>query len=103
MENPAGYLWAVGRNHALRQRRRRTLQLPEVPVHAMPWVEPDLPVALGRLSDRERAAVVLVHGVGWSYAEVADLFGIGKSTVQKHVDRGMGKLRRRLGVTTDAD
>jgi RNA polymerase sigma factor (sigma-70 family) len=69
----------------------------------MPWVERDLPVALGRLSDRERAAVVLVHGVGWSYAEVADLFGIGKSTVQKHVDRGMGKLRRRLGVTTDAD
>ena len=64
----------------------------------MPWVEPGLPDALARLPERQRVVVYLVFGHEWSMSEVAALLGVEKATVQKHVERGMAKLRRRLGV-----
>ena len=54
---------------------------------------------LAGLSDRERIAVVLVNGFEWSLAEVAELSGVSKSTVQTQVERGMAKLRAGMGVT----
>ena len=98
--NPAGYLWAVGRNHALRlaKRRRRLVVFDSVPPAALPWVEPALPTALDRLTERQRVCVLLVKGFGWTLAETADLLGISVPSVQKHVDRGMDHLRRELGV-----
>ena len=52
------------------------------------------------LSDRERIAVMLVNGFEWSLAEVAELLGVSKSTVQTHAERGMAKLRAGMGVTS---
>lgn len=98
MENPSGYLYRVGINHGRRVRKRKQLALPSVSSVDVPWVEPGLPDALSRLSEKERVAVFLVSGHGWSLGEVADLWGVSKGTVQKNMDRGMGKLRRRLGV-----
>jgi len=43
-------------------------------------------------------SVVLCHGYGWTRAEVAELLGVNASTVQRHVDRGVAKLRSGLGV-----
>ena len=43
-------------------------------------------------------AVYLVFGHEWSTNEVAGFLGVSKATVQTHVERGMRKLRRRLGV-----
>ena len=64
----------------------------------VPWVEPGLPDALARLPGQQRVAVYLVCGHEWSMSEVADLLGVSKGTVQKHLERGMSKLRHRLGV-----
>ena len=95
MGNPAGYLWGVGRNRARAQLRSRPV-FPEVPTDHEPWVEPGLPEAMARLSESQRVAVLLIHGFEWTYAELADLLGVSIPTVQKHAERGMGKLRRRM-------
>lgn len=98
MDNPAGYLYRVAHNHAKSARTRRRVSLPVVPLQTLPWVEPGLPDALARLPERQRVAVYLVFGHEWSMSEVATLLGVSKTTVQKHVERGLAKLRRRLGV-----
>lgn len=100
LPNPAGYLWGVGRNRARRIRGRQRLLFASVPTEDIPWVEPGLPSALARLSERQRVAVILVHGVDWTYAEVADLLGISVPTVQKHTERALARLRRKLGATS---
>jgi len=97
MDNPAGYLYRVGQSKA-RRYRRRPVRLPAVESSALPWVEPGLPDALERLSERQRQAILLCHGYGWTLVEVGQLLGVGPSTVQRHIDRGMQKLRSRLGV-----
>ena len=95
--NPAGYLFGVGRNKARTRRKTRTV-LPAPPASHEFFVEPDLPAALNGLSDRQRVAVLLVHGEDWTHSEVADLLGVSVSTVQQHADRGMSKLRKAIGV-----
>jgi DNA-directed RNA polymerase specialized sigma24 family protein len=97
LDNPVGYLWGVGRNKARRSRVRR-LVFPEPPPEVLPWIEPLLPRALSRLSERQRVAVMLICGLDYTYAEVADLLGVSKSTVQTQVERGMAKLRSAMGV-----
>ena len=57
-----------------------------------------LPDALGRLSEPQRVAVMLVCGLEWTYTEVADLLGVSKSTVQTQLERGLVKLRKTMGV-----
>jgi RNA polymerase sigma-70 factor (ECF subfamily) len=100
MDNPAGYLWGVGRNHARRQRFPRPI-FPEVPIDTMPWIEPSLPLAMARLSEKQRVAVMLIHGLEYTHSEVAELLGVSKSTVQTHAERGMAKLRNLVGAGND--
>ncbi len=101
MDNPAGYLFRVGQSRA-RGYRHRPLALPPAPEAAAPWFEPGLPAALSRLSERQRLAVLLCEGFGWTRQEVADLTGVNAATVQRHIDRGMAKMRRAMGVKRDA-
>jgi RNA polymerase sigma factor (sigma-70 family) len=95
MENPTGYLYRVGRSRT-RRIRRRTPILPAVEASRMPEVEPVLPAALASLSERQRVAVILVHGLGWTQREVADLLGVSRTTLQNHLERGTSRLRRAL-------
>jgi RNA polymerase sigma factor (sigma-70 family) len=81
-ENLCGYLYRVGQS---RSRRRR-----------QPF-EPQLVPALAQLSERQRSAVVLIHGFGWTYREVAEMTGLSISSVQNHLERGLAKLRKSLG------
>jgi RNA polymerase sigma-70 factor (ECF subfamily) len=99
MDNPGGYLYRVGLSRGRRWRPIRPV-FPAPPDGEMPWVEPRLPQALGRLSERQRVAVVLVHCLGWTQEEVADLLKISRGSVQTHVDRGLRRLRASLGVTS---
>lgn len=101
MENPAGYLYKVGRNKGRRVRRLPLFGAPP-PSNPEPWFEPELPVALARLSERQRTAVMLVHGAGWTPTEAADLLGVSSGTVHRHVQRALTKLRKSLEVTGDA-
>jgi DNA-directed RNA polymerase specialized sigma24 family protein len=99
MHNPVGYLYRVGQSRTRPRRRRPVFWRSE---HEDPTVEPKLEPALARLSERQRVAVVLVHGFGWTLGEVAELMGVTVATIQTHADRGMRQLRERLGVDNAA-
>ncbi len=100
MKSPAGYLYRVGRSHAKRYRRRPIgIDPPDV---APPRFEAGLNGALDRLTERQRAATVLLHSYNWTHAEVAEVLRISVPTVQKHAQRGLAKLRHALEVTADA-
>lgn len=95
MPNPLGYLYRVGQS---KTRPRLTRQLASRTETREPLVEPGLAPALALLTERQRVATVLVHGFGWTHAEVAELIGISATTVQNHVERGMAALRQALEV-----
>jgi DNA-directed RNA polymerase specialized sigma24 family protein len=97
--NPVGFLYRVGQS---RTRPRKLRWVFERPPEWEPLVEPALGKALALLPDRQRVAVFLVHGAGWTLAEVADLLEVSPSTVQRHVNRALVKLRRALEGSNDA-
>lgn len=101
MRNPVGYLYRVARSQIEWPHRRRSA-LPRVEPWLLPEVEPALPRALGRLSERQRVVVWLVKGCEWSLEGVAELLGVSVSSVRRHRDRGMARLRTQLGVSVDA-
>ncbi len=99
MDNPAGYIFRVGRNWGKRRMRRRRFRPLYPPVSAeMPWVEPALPSALAALSERQRTVVVLVYAADWSFAQVAELLGVSRGAVHKHAERALASLRDSLEV-----
>ena len=100
MDNPVGYLYRVGQSRT-RFRVSPVGMYPESSAAGTPWVEPGLPRALGRLSKRQRVAIVLAHSYGWSHREIGELLGIKPTTVQNHIERGLSRLRSLLGVTPD--
>lgn len=98
MANPVGYLYRVGSSRT-RSREQRFPHAPPPP--EAPGFEPGLVPALARLSARQRTAVVLVHGCGWTHQEVADALELSRSSIGTHVERAMAQLRTELGVETD--
>ncbi len=100
MTNPGGYLYRVGQTKARRYTRPRIL-FPQVVPSPEQSIAPELPGALSLLSKNQRVAVVLIHGLGYSEREVAELAGISRWTVRTHAERGLQKLRSTMGVTID--
>ena len=100
MENPAGYLYVVGRNR-VRRARRRAPSLTFIPVDGerAPWVEPELPDALAGRPEQQRTVVMLLPCFEWTMSEVAEVLQVSRSTVQTHAERGLAHLRDRMGVT----
>lgn len=101
MSNPAGYLYRVGQTEA-RRHFRPVAFLPVQPAPGLPDFEPGLAPALENLTESQRVGVVLVHALGWTLAEVAQLLDVDVSTVRTHVARAMKKLRAELEVALDA-
>jgi DNA-directed RNA polymerase specialized sigma24 family protein len=99
MSNIAGYLYRVGRSAARPRRDHETAPLFSPAEQSEPWFEPGLAGALAALTDRQRMAVVLVHGFSWTLREVADIAGLRVTSVQNHLERGMSKLRAALEVS----
>jgi RNA polymerase sigma-70 factor (ECF subfamily) len=100
MTNPVGYLYRVGQSSARRHRRwtRRVVMPSEIATADVPLPEPRLEEALARLSVAQRVAIILVHGLDWSYQEVADALDVPVSSVRNHLHRGLERLRRDLGA-----
>jgi DNA-directed RNA polymerase specialized sigma24 family protein len=94
--NLPGYLFRVGQSRGRQRRQPVVFAVPEATDYAF---EPALPEALASLTQRQRLAVVLVHGYGYTLREVAELTGIRPTTVQNHLTRGLVRLRSRMGVT----
>lgn len=101
MTNPAGYLYRVGQSKARWYHRPRVL-FPQIPTSEVPDLAPELPEALETLTKHQRVAVVLVHGLGYSEREVAELLHLSRWSVRTHAERGLNRLRSALGVTVDA-
>lgn len=100
MENPAGYVYRVARSRIRPARAGRPVQSPAF--HSVEGhVEPGLRAAMENLSPRQRSVVVLVEGYGYTHQEVAATLGISRSSVRRHRERGLSKLRRALGVGID--
>lgn len=102
MEHPVGYLYRVGQSKSrkFRSGRLQPASTPN-PRGDPPLVEPGLGKALEHLSRRQRMAVVLVHGYGWTHDEAASVMGVKTPTVKTHVQRGLTKLRTALEVAGD--
>jgi len=97
--NLPGYLFRVGQSRSRRRRQPVVFAVPDSTDHAF---EPGLPAALGSLTQRQRLAVVLVYGYGYTLREVAELTGTRPTTVQNHLARGLARLRSRMGVSDDS-
>ena len=100
MSNPVGYLYRVGQSEARRHFRPKGF-LPAVASPGLPEFEPGLAPALESLTEPQRIGVVLVHALGWSLVETADILDVEVSTVRTHIARGLAKLRTALEVTVD--
>ena len=98
MDNSIGYLYTVGRDRGRRMSQSRLPLFPDVPVERAPWVEPGLSRAVADLPERQRTVVLLLHGYDWTQSEVAEVLEISKASVQRHGERAMARLRRKLGV-----
>jgi DNA-directed RNA polymerase specialized sigma24 family protein len=98
--NPAGYLYRLADNRAKRTRQRddRVALTASGNVPSGTWhdsqAEPELAALLSKLPDRQRAAVLLVHGYGYSYREAARLMDVPLTTLTNDVVRGMRHLRK---------
>lgn len=101
MDNPAGYLYRVGQSEA-RRHFRPSAYLPTVPTPGLPDFEPALAPALESLTEPQRVGVVLVHALGWTQRDAAELLDVDISTLRTHIARAMTKLRAALEVTVDA-
>jgi RNA polymerase sigma factor (sigma-70 family) len=100
MDNPAGYLYTVGLSRGRKMLARHRPIFDPIETARTPDVEPRLPEALAALSERQRTVVVLIHCFQWTQSEVAELLGLSKTTIQNHLERGMGGLRREIGDVT---
>ena len=105
MDNPGGYLWRVGQTAVRRTTRRQQHEVADGRVielelvHDRPTeraVEPALDGALAALSPQQRAAVVLVHGHGYTLSEAALALGCSVSTLRNHVARALRRLQAAL-------
>lgn len=107
MENAPGYLWRVGQTAIRRTTRRRLREVVDGREFELellddgrePRVEPGLASALDALSPQQRAAVVLVHGHGYSLSEAGEALGCSISTVRNHVARALRRLHAVLEAT----
>jgi RNA polymerase sigma-70 factor, ECF subfamily len=103
-EDPAGYLYRTGMNILRNRRRRAALGLRRL-VHASPATDEIAAVdardvvvrALGTLTPRERAALVLVDLLDMTSEDAANALGVRASTVRVLAGRARAALRDRIG------
>jgi RNA polymerase sigma factor (sigma-70 family) len=104
MDNPAGYLYRTAMN-SVRSWNRRTAIAAKRTFGLAPTDDPigmfeadDAVVqALAPLSERQRAAVVLVDLLGYPSEEAGRILGIRAATLRTHVARAHAELRSRMG------
>jgi RNA polymerase sigma-70 factor, ECF subfamily len=109
LEDPAGYLYRTGLNLLRNRRRRAALGLRRL-VHVSPPAGDAMAAvdardavvrALGTLTPRERAALVLVDLLDMTSEDAAKALGVRASTVRVLAARGRAALRDRIGGEDD--
>jgi RNA polymerase sigma factor (sigma-70 family) len=79
--------------------RRRTVAMSIERTYVMEEPARELVAALSRLSERQRAAVVLHHAAGYPIREVAAIVGSTPAAVKVHLMRARRRLRELLDET----
>jgi RNA polymerase sigma-70 factor, ECF subfamily len=108
MANPTGYLYRTALN-AFRSRLRRAavaarrIVAPDRDTDAFAAVEvrSDLLRALGSLTERQRAAIVLTELLDFSTHEAADTLGVRPATIRKFLSLARDPMRRAMGLQDD--
>lgn len=104
VDDPVAWAWRTGFRIAAAdlQRRRRDVELGEVPLPAgTPDAVLDLVRALHYLTDQQRACVVVCDLLGYSAEEAGPLLGTSAATVRVQRMRARRRLRVRLEVNDD--
>jgi RNA polymerase sigma-70 factor (ECF subfamily) len=98
IRSPERWIWrAVFRIAAgeLKERRRHVPERVE-DTYEMDDLARDLVVALAKLSEKQRAAVVLHHAAGYPAREIAEILGSTTAAVHVHLSRARRRLRELL-------
>jgi DNA-directed RNA polymerase specialized sigma24 family protein len=99
-DNPVGYLFRVGQSAS---RSYAAVELPWQDIspatHRDSQFVPELVPALASLPEQQRVVVVLVHGLGWTHRDAAEMLEVSPSTIQTHVERALASLRAAMEVT----
>lgn len=109
VRDPPRWLWRAAFRIAageLKERRRRTDRMESVTRLMHDEVDSNdsagaLMEALGRLSPRQRAALVLHYYGGYRTGEIARMVGSSPATVRVHLSQGRKRLRRLLEADDD--
>jgi RNA polymerase sigma factor (sigma-70 family) len=104
VEHPRSYLMRSVMNEAMshhratmRRRAREIRAARRQPVfEETPSVDPEVLEAVGRLSLRQRAVVVLRYWGDHTPGTIAEILGISEGSVQRHLARARKRLRRWL-------
>jgi RNA polymerase sigma-70 factor (ECF subfamily) len=108
MDDPTGYLFRTAMN-TFRSWRRRSALAAKRAMRLMPSddsivhiEEQDMMArALASLTERQRAAVVLIDLMGYSSEEVGRMLGVDASTVRSHIKRAHAELKTRMDASHD--
>ena len=104
MDEPVGYLYRTAMN-AFRKRYRRAALALKATLGIIPSDDAIAGVdardaavrAMAPLSDRQRAAVVLMDLLGYPSEEAARMLGVSASTVRSHASRAHAALKQTMG------
>jgi RNA polymerase sigma-70 factor, ECF subfamily len=99
VRNPAAWVWTTAFRAAARELQQRRATVADPPDTPYDTAMPDQRVlsAIARLSERQRAAVVLHYYADRPVKEVADLLGSTTAAVGVHLFRARKHLRDLLG------
>lgn len=86
------------RHRSTMRRRAREMRAAATEATFDPEVRPEVLEAMGVLSTRQRAAVILTYWEDLTPEEVAGRLGVSEGTVRRHLARGRAKLREVLDV-----
>jgi RNA polymerase sigma-70 factor, ECF subfamily len=98
VEDPERWVWRAAFRIAsgeLKERRKRPV-METIETYEMEEPARDLVVALSKLSDKQRASVVLHDAAGYPAREVARIVGSTEAAVRVHLMRGRRRLRELL-------
>ncbi len=113
--NPVGYVFRVGDRVGIRRSMKARRESPRQSTGSADdtrsstlddstfGADLGLRSLLQTLSTRQRAAVLLVHGYGWSYRDAAETMDLPLTTLTNEVTRGLQKLREQMKLTNVTD
>ncbi|MGH2528642.1 MAG: RNA polymerase sigma factor [Actinomycetota bacterium] len=98
IRDPERWLWRASFRIAGGELKERGRRVPAVREESYEMEEParELVAALKKLSEKQRAAVVLHHAAGYPASEVAEIIGSTSAAVRVHLMRGRRRLRELL-------